>query len=127
MKNQSEIIKGEEKGNQSIIEKSIDKGNSQSSKKEFKSELYSWNPSKKERGGLRRKRDSFIRKIMNHNEKKSIDLRNEEIENFKEFYKKNYLKNDYSLESLSSSNSKESNKEFIQDFLNHLKRWKIEL
>lgn len=113
------------------IESKLDQSNSNDSLKDskgdgFQSDLYSFNPSKRERSKLRSKRDRLIKSIMKSNEDKNIEDRNSKIENFKEFYKKNYLKNDYSHDSISRSNHP-SSREFIEDFLSHLKRWKIEL
>lgn len=98
----------------------------ENSTKEFNSNLYSFNPTKKERSQLRRQRDSFIKSILRYNEEKNLEKRNEKIEEFKAFYKEKYLLNDYSLGSLSQSPMKSSN-EIIEDFLNQLKRWKVEL
>jgi len=125
--------KGEkgEKGNLSKGEKEIllDKGNQsksieKSSNNDFKSDLYSFNPSKKERTILRGKRDRLIIRILKSNEDKDLKKRNEIIKEFKDFYSKNYLINDYSINSL-SRNSNESSKEFLNDFLNQIKKWKI--
>lgn len=135
------IMGNSKKSNQEIkkdekIESKIDFQNQESSskesskgdsKKEFKSSLYSWNPSKSDRSRLRRNRDSFINRIMDLNQKKEIEKRNDLLKEFNEFYKKEYLLNDYSLESLGFKNMKDDKKESIEDFLSHYRRWKIDL
>jgi hypothetical protein len=110
-----------------IIKKELSKEENKMDQKSnpFKSDLYSWNPTKKERGSIRRKRDSLIKGIMDSHQNKDLDKRNDLIKEFKGFYKKNYLRNDYSFESLSYKNIKESGRELIGDFLSHIKRWKI--
>lgn len=125
MKDQKEIIKGKSEKEIKLDQSNSNDGIKKDSKKKD-SDLYISNPSKYQRGRLRSKRDSFIRKIFKFNEEKDIENRNKMIEEFKNFYKKEYIKNDYSHDSLSRSNHP-STRENIEEFLSHLKRWKIEL
>jgi len=109
---------------QSKKESKGDEGSSNGSS--FKSQLYSWNPNKSQRGGLRRKRDSYIKRILSLNEKKDIKGRNELMIEFnEEFYQKNYLLNDFSLGSLGFKNMGIDSRENLENFLSISRRWKI--
>lgn len=122
----SKEIKGNLKdSNKESNNKELDKKNDPI-KKSFKSELFTWNPNKSQRSKIRRTRDSLIRSIMRFNDNKDIESRDKKIVEFHSFYKKNYLRNDYSLESISYKNRDRDSEEFLSSFMDFIKKSKLD-
>lgn len=84
-----------------------------------KSSLYKIEVNTKLRRELRDERNLLIMDILNNSKNPKI-----QIENFDKFYKKTYLLNDYSLDSISSKNSDKNTKEFLKLGLELIKRFK---
>ena len=76
---------------------------------------------KRERTKLRNKRNKFANNVILHFQKKNESELRKEIDLFKEFYKANYILNDYSLISLSSNNRDEDTKILLNSFLDIVK------
>lgn len=79
---------------------------------------------KKERMRLRRERNKFLNNIIFYFNENNTSETKKEIKNFIDFYKKEYVKNDVSFESLSANNSDDETKIKIKVVLQLIKKFK---
>lgn len=79
---------------------------------------------KKERMRLRRERNKFLNNIIFYFNENNTSETKKEIKNFIDFYKKEYVKNDFSFESLSANNSDDETKIKIKVVLQLIKKFK---